>query len=503
MRTSPDLALLSRLEKAVTTGTITAVVPEDLEVQAHSTLWDETDGNELTLLKLAPKVPAKQIRHEFARITSYGFAKNSGFFGEQSLPPETNFGSDRNVVNIRLMGEIGPTFLLAALEETVKALGTSGAQNIERVALMKSVLFKKNRNLYFSDTRTTRLGENSLRFKGIMQQIEEGTDGTVASSIYGSHVIDMAGDPLTVDTIRDRMSKSETLFGTFNSLIMDPLVRSDFEATLDGATRLPMPIASAPYMIGQQIAGLQSQNKICKFYTDNGLTPIYSRWKYTADLVDGAPTTIPTVSTPVAGAPGGGRTSYWDANSAASVFYVVTEVVNEREGLGVRAPTGTSTVAVAAGEEITFTVTPGNPTADSFRIYRGTSAATAATEAWFIREWSNSGGGAAVSVYDDNAWRPNTSIAFGLNIVSDAQRAMAAASPNAYEEARQKAASYLTAPDRQGNTIAVAALGPDMGIMALASVLAHVDRPLVYSACAPEVRNAFQNIVFKNIGRRS
>ena len=496
-----NFALLSQLEKAVTTGTITALVPEDLEVQAHNTLWDETDANELTLLKLAPSVQARQIVHQFTKITSYGFDRNSGFFGEQSLPPETNFGSERVSVNIRLMGEIGPTFLLAALEQTQQALGTSGAQNIERVALMKNVMRKKNRNLYFSDTRTTRLGANGLRFAGILQQIEDGTDGTTGTSIYGSHVIDMAGQPLTVDTLRERLAKSSTLFGMFTSLIMDPLVRSDFEGSLDGATRLPMPLAAAPYMIGQMVAGLQSQGKILKFYTDNGLTPIYARPKYTTSLVTGAPSTVPTV-TASAGAVGGGRTSYWDSSSAGNVFYVVTETVDELEGLGTRYPAGAATFAVAAGEEVTLTITPGNPTCDSFKVYRGIDTdGTASTDAWFVFEVANSGGGAAVTAHDDNEWRPNTSVAFGLNILSEAQRAMSAARPDAYESAREKAASFLSQNDRPGNTIAVAGLGPQTGIMALASVLAHVDRPLVYSACAPEVRNPFQNVVFKNIGR--
>src|SRR3990172_6047391 len=207
----PQLEMLKRLEKAVHSGNISAVVPEDLEVEAHSTLWEETDPGELTLMKMLPAVPATNIVHEYTRIHSYGNRKESGFFGERSLPPETNFGSERVTTNIRLMGEVGPTFLLAALEKTQRALGTQGAQSIERVALRKNVLWKKNRNLYFSDTRNTRLGASSLRFKGLFQLIQEGTDAAATvftgvnglGSPFGSHVIDMAGDPMTVETVRD------------------------------------------------------------------------------------------------------------------------------------------------------------------------------------------------------------------------------------------------------------------------------------------------------------
>jgi hypothetical protein len=499
-----NYAILEALEKAVDSGNITAIVPEDLEVQAHNTLWDETTPGQLTLLKLVPSVKATSVVHQYSKVTSYGNRKgNSGFFGEKALPPETNFKAERVTNNIRLLGEIGPTFLLAALEQTQQALGTSGAQNIERVALRRNVLDKKNRALYFSDTRCTKDGDSSLRFKGLYQLIEEGTDGTTGKkSPFGSHIIDMEGQPLVADTIRDRIAKGLVVFGRITSLLTDPYVRSDMESSLDGANRLAMPAATSAYLIGQQVAGLQSQGGITWFETDNGLTPQYARPQYDTDLVDGAPTTKPSV-TASAGAPGGSRVSKWDTNSAGNIFWVVTETVDESEGLGTRYPTGTGSLAVAAGQEVTLTITPGNPNADSFKVYRGTGTDDA-TEAWFVFEVAGAGGGAPVTAYDDNKFRPNTSWAFGLNVVSGAERALHSpgeALAASYASARTKSSSFLEGNDREGNTVAVAQLGPQMGVMALASVLAQVDRPLLYTACTPEVRNPYQNLVFINIGR--
>ena len=71
----------------------------------------------------------------------------------------------------------------------------------------------------------------------------------------------------------------------------------------------------------------------------------------------------------------------------------------------------------------------------------------------------------------------------------------------AYDHARAKSAAYLGASDHPRNTVSVATLGPTMGMLALASVLAEVDRPLFFSACCPQVRNPYQNVAFKNIGR--
>lgn len=501
--------ILERLEKAVHSGNITAVVPEDLEIEAHSTLWDETDPTELTALKLIPNVQATSIVHEYTRVNSYGYRRNSGFFNERALPPETNFGSTRVTNNIKLIGEVGPTFLLAALEKTQKALGTMGAQNIERVAIRRNVLWKKNLDLYFADTRATRDGVSSARFKGLAQLIEEGTDGTSGTSSFGSHMIDMEGQPLTLDSVRDKVGKGIVNFGRFSSLIMDPLARADLEASFDAAHRINVPNPLAPYLVGQSIGGIQTQGGVTYFETDVGLSSIYSRPQYTTDLIDGAPTGTPTV---VVTAQADNSTtdtvdSKWDADSAGNIYWVVTEMVDEKEGLGTRYPAGSGYTAVAAGQEAAMVLTPSSAEVQSFKVYRGAEDENQvlATDAWFIFEVAAAAGGAAVTAFDNNLFRPETTWAFGLNIISSSERALHTykgdGTLTAYEHARARSTDFLRNADTPRNTVAVASLGPTMGILALASVLAEVDRPLVYSACCPEVRNPLQNFVFKNIGR--
>lgn len=497
--------LLQRLEKAVHSGNITEIVPEDLELEAHSVLWRESDQGELTLLKMLPSVKATSIQHEYSRVLSYGPGKGSGFFGERSLPAESNFAAQRVVNLIRLMGEIGPTFLLAALEKTQRALGTAGAQNVERIALRRNVLRKKCRNLYASDTSTTFGGVNSTRFKGIQQLIREGTDGTNPGdppAPYGTHIIDMLDQPLTIQNLRDRIGKGITLFGAFTSLITDPLVRGDLEASMDPAQRLNLPIDARPFMLGQQIGGIQSQGSRVYFETDNTLSPIWYRPQYDVALEDGAPTTLPTVvsAAQADNATTDTTTSKWDAASAGAIFYVVTEVVQEKEGLGTRSPAGAGTLAVLAGQEVELTITPGNVLADSFRVYRGeATGGLLSTDAWFAFEVAGNHVG-VVTAFDNNLRRPNTSEAYGLRVLSGSERAMHNGMVDAYWRAQDSSASFLSGNDKPGNTIAVAELGPSMGIMALASILAEVDRPLVYSACCPEVRNPRQNVVFTNIG---
>lgn len=489
------------MRKAVTTGVIAPIVPQDLEMEAHNTLWAETKQTELTLMKMIPSTPARQIAHEYARVTSFGDDSGSGMFGERSLPQNTSIGTDKIVNNIRLMGEIGSTFLLAELERTQKVLGTSGASNIERRALRLNVLRKKNRNLYKLDTTKIRQGSGGVRFKGLEQLIREGTDGTTGSiSPFGSHVIDMQGQPLTAETVRNRCADAIVLFGFTTCLLMDPYARADFESSLDPAHRLPLPIDMKPYLLGQQVSGLLTQGGVVKFYTDNTLNPRWYGGQYKNRVQDGGPTTKPVV-TASSGAVAGGRTSKWDSSAAGNVYYVVTEQVDELEGFGTRYPATVGTwLAVAQGEEVTLNLTPGNALADGFKVYRGTSADSAdPTGAWFVFEVANNNSGAAVQVFDDNDDRPNTSRAFALNIASAAQSRLA--SQDYYSVVEKSAEFFKMSDDPVNNTIAVAELGPSMGILALASVLAEIDRPLMYSACAPECRNPYQNFVFKNIGR--
>lgn len=501
---SDSLLMLQALAKAVHAGNISELVPEDLEMQAHNTLWNETDRNQLKLLKLLPSTPAKSITHEYDVIDSYGSTRHRGWFSERSLPAEVNFGASRRTVDVKLMGVMGPTFLLAGLQKTVGALGTSGAENIQERALRLNLLEIKNRELYFSDTTTT---TSEVVAKGLVQLIREGTDGTVgAASPFGSHIVDMEGEPLTLATIRERAAKFLQLFGNMTTLLMDPLARADLEASLDAASRLDMPVSGRPLLIGQNVGGIQTQGGITYFETDNSLSAMYARPQYSAPIAgDGSPSTRPTLAVTVQAddATTDTVTSRWDAASAGQIFWVATEVVNGREGAGTRYPASVSAyLTVAADQEAELTITPGNPIAESFRIYRGTNADGALTGAWFIFEVPNDGGGGAVTAFDNNLDRPNTTYAFGLDIVSQAEVIMHNGTREGYDMARAASADFLRADDNPRNTVAVAELGPRMGVMQLANVLPTIRNPLLYSACAPFVRNPRKSVVFKNVGRR-
>lgn len=495
----PMMEALLELQKAVTAGTIEDIVPEALEEEAHNTLWRASSRNELTLLKLCPSRPTHSIEHKFDKVLSFGEDRGDGFFGEQSLPLETEPEFDKVSTFIRLLGEHSSTFILASLQKTVKVDGEIGADAISRASLLKNLLRKKNRSMYFSDTRTQRSGADATRFEGLLQQIEEGTDGTNGTSPYGSHVIDFEGQPFTAANVRKYTAQTITLFGFLNSMIMDPWVRADLEASMDSAQMNLLPIGAKPFMLGQNVGGMHTQGGDVFFHTDNTLTPLYSKPRYRHVAMRGAPS-APAASHTLNGAATGARVSKWNAADAGTFFWMVTEIKDGRESLGTRVPAAGGQ-AVSANQEVQFAVTPSDPLSDTIAFYRGING-QANTTAWKIFEVAGNGTGAVIDAFDLNAYRPNCSSVFALNIRSESSEFLHQAPTglrDSYSLAVEDAERFLTMKDSTENTVTMVNLGPAMGVMELSAVLATTSRPLLYSACAMQVRNPLQNLVFINV----
>ena len=197
-------------------------------------------------------------------------------------------------------------------------------------------------------------------------------------------------------------------------------------------------------------------------------------------------------------------TSKWNAADAGDFFWILTEVKDGRESVGRRFPAA-GIQAVTEGDEVVLTVAPNDPFSDSFRVYRG-SDGDLDTDAFHIFEVANDGAGADIVVYDLNGERPNTSYAFALNIRTEAQKFLHSAPTgqrSTYSLAVEESDRFFGMKDNPRNTVTMVQLGPAMGVLELATILATTSRPLLYSAAAMQVRNPLQNVVFKNIGTAS
>ena len=493
----------STLAKGVTSDTISNVVPQSLEDVAFNTQWDQNSPNELTLLKCIPSVVATKVVHQYGRVTSYGSSKGTGFFAELGSATRNTPAVDLKTVNLKLQGEDSTTTMLAELQKIVSTLGSASPATFQMVATLNTMLRKKARNVYFSDDSKTRATSSGLRIAGIEQQIREGTDGTLGSGVDGqSHIIDMRGLPLSLTNIRNVVAGGIRAFGSINSIFMDALTRADFESSLDGAARLEIPAGVSPMFMGQMVAGVQTNGNRVSFLTDNTLDPAFCAPLYTDELEDGAPIGVPTATVAVTT----DALSRFDSNPGGSgnYYWVVTAVVDEREGAGVRVP-ATGHQAVAVGDRARLTITPPSSNIQSFRIYRGTAPVSgdgAMTAAQLIGEVKVPS--AAAVIFDDlNLTRPGLSTAFALRIVTPAVNALANPSAEAYDAAWQRRANFAQMADSPFNTIAIAHLGPQLMTLELAKLGFTVDRKLLASVYGVEVRDPRKNYVFKNVGRRS
>ena len=78
--------ILENLQKALDSGGALPLIKEDLEPEAHNSLYATSSPNELRLLKCLARGRATSIKHEFDLINNYSGNTSSGFFGEKSLP---------------------------------------------------------------------------------------------------------------------------------------------------------------------------------------------------------------------------------------------------------------------------------------------------------------------------------------------------------------------------------------------------------------------------------
>lgn len=501
-----ETQLLNRLVKAVTDGTLQDLVPEDLEAQIYTSLWTEFDREFAAILKVLPHTTATSVRHRFAVMTKYGSKRHNGFFLETGLPIRNTFSTARTERLVKLHGVRGGVFLLAAMENTLSMEGGQGAVALQRSALRLATLENFARQLYFSDTSEVRGGEaGSSRWRGIIQSIREGTDGTEGTiSPNGSHVIDMEGQPITEDTLRTYQLMLRSLWGNIGLLMMPGTVRSDLEKTLDTARKLELPSGITPYTLGQQVDGVMINGRRIPFVTDQTLDPAVSWGPYEVDEdpPDEMPTGLPTVTIQAQAdnATTDTVTSKWDTDSAGDIFYVITEVIKGVEGLGRRVPETPGTyTTIAAGQEMRLQITPSSSQVESFRIYRGKSdTGGELTDAWLVKEVAAGTGLSQITWFDNNLRRPRTAVVVGLDLVSTAQKAFMEGRP--YSEMQKDFASYTQQGEMDGNGVSFARLGPFMGVMALANTTPLVDNPLVFTAGVPVVRRPRRNIVFINVG---
>jgi hypothetical protein len=486
--------LLKALASSSTYGTdASPLIKEDLEMEAHTQLWLETDPTELVLLKHLPRIPAFSVIHQYDQIIGYGPGGTNLFYGEGTLPPEAAIQSRRKTETIRLPGLISSAYALASFQTPLMALGQSNLVDQNMASTRLALLRGMNVQCYASDTSTSADG---IRFRGLRQQILEGTSVSTSApyTVNPDYIIDLRGGKLLAPEIRNRSRQIVEHFGSIRWIYMAPQVKQFLEQDIDPAERLYLTRGVAdPVIAGQNVDGMMTMGSTVRFAVDNTLTASQYLGSPPTVALSGAPAPLPGGNLGAPAAASSGSSLWTNLDADAAVSYVVTALNASGESTG----TTIGPVTVAAGQSVTFTLTP-RAADTSYKVYRLGTAPANPTVAMFIQEIIGPLNTTQFTVTDNNARIPGTTEAYGLSIASQNSEVMrdAVSVPSV--------AQYLsmTNPPRPRNTISLATLGPWMGIFDLAHILHTASRDLIFTAYTPVITHPFQSVAWVNVGSR-
>lgn len=349
----------------------------------------------LTFFKALAKVPEYNTVAEYNVITDYGENEDDGWIDEGDLPNEDSATYERRHAFVKYIGTtrsvshvatvIRPAHGALVGQETV-----NGTMKLLRV--LEKALFKADSSL------------SDLQFDGFEKQL---IDGAPADNI-----IDMRGKPLTEDVLIDAaLTVSDAPnYGLPTDLYCSPKTKADLLKTFFPKERYDLFTKRNDGLIGLDLSGYMSPAGPVKFQqnvfiSDGGGVPAGAVGDTSKIPATPVVSTAPT--TPADGA------SQFVAEDAGDYFYSIVAVNRYGHSAAVPAVAGPTAVTVAAGDKVTFGMTPGSAVAvDYYRIYRTKVGGASGTERLILRVPNLAVGIAEQVINDYNAVLPNTTSAY-------------------------------------------------------------------------------------------
>ena len=343
--------------------------------------------------KNVPKIPAYNTVEEFNQIQEYGNNPDAGFIDEGDLPSEDDSKYERKYALVKY---IGTTRRVSHVMSLVRpAHGNVLAQ--EAINGTMHLLRILERGLFYGDSDLS-----SLQFDGFEKLIR--------SSSPALNIIDLRGKPLSEDSLIDGALTIQDApnYGTPTDLYGSPKVIADLSKVFFPKARYDLFEKTSDGMVGLQIRGFTSPAGDVKFNPD-------------VFIDDGGPVTpargdptkrpaTPTIST--------GQTSpadplsLIDVDDAGDYYYVIQACNRYGRSAGVPLVAGPAAVTVAAGDKVTFGVTPGSAVVvDWYEVFRTKKNGASGTERQIIRA-KNAGGAGEQILNDFNNKLPGCSSAF-------------------------------------------------------------------------------------------
>ena len=344
----------------------------------------------IRLWKSIPKIPAYNTVEEHNLLRDYGVNPDSGFIAEGDLPEADDSTYERKFAVVKYLGTTRRVTHVMSLVKP--AHGNVVAQ--ETVNGTMHLLRMVERNLFVGDSALS-----ALQF--------DGYEKLLTSSAPAANIIDLRGRPLSEEVLMDSALPVQDApnYGTPTHLYLNPKVKSDLIKTFFPKGRYETLGKGNGDLVGLDIKGFTSPAGDVMFEPDTFITD--GGGPLAAAVGDAAkrpstPTITTAVTTPVNAA------SRFFAEDAGD--YAVKVVAANRYGKS--APvTVSAAVTVAAGDAITFGVTPGAILPEWWEVYRSKKNGAAGTERLVIRS-ANAAGAGETTITDLNHKIPGTSSAY-------------------------------------------------------------------------------------------
>jgi len=383
---------------AVVAGDGFALRVESLERTLRSTTYRM---DHIRLWKQVSKLAAFNTVEEHGMLDSFGENPDGAWMDEGDLPEEESstvrreysvvkyIGTTRSVSHVSTM--IKPAYGSVLSQETV-----NGTMHLLRV--IERALFYARSDL------------SALQFDGFEKLLEDNLPAT--------HKIDLRGAPLSEDVLIDAgltVSDAPT-YGRMTDLYCTPKVHADLVKTFFPKERYDLFTKRSDGMIGLDISGFTSPSGPVRFQPDvfitDGGAPNAAALGDAAKIPS-APTVSSAPTTPVE------ATAQFTADDAGDYFYFVVAANRYGKAAAIDLVAGPTAVTVAAGDKVTFGLTPGAVQPDWWEIYRTAKDGAAGSERLILRIPHTAGAGEE-TIDDLNAVLPYTSSAFGFQMNTEA-----------------------------------------------------------------------------------
>lgn len=389
---------LADLNKSLTAGNAInnpgASAGESFPLRAESlerTLKNVTFKMEhLRLFKAIPKLPAYNTVEEHNEISSYGSGAE-GFVAEGQLPESSDSTYARRYATVKFLGV---TRSVSHVMSMVKPAHGNVIAN-ETVAGTMELLRMLERALFKGDSSLS-----GLQFDGF--------EKLILDNAPAANIIDMRGQPLDEDVLIDGALTigDAPNYGVPTHMHMNPKVKADLVKTFFPKGRYDIGNGVGSDMVGLDMKGFTSPAGDIAFepnvFIDDGGAP--SAAVGDAAKRPGSPTISTAATTPV------DVGSLFGAADAGSYYYRI----KAHNDFGSSAPVAVdaSAIAIAAGDKMTFGVTPAGGAATKwYSLYRTQKGGILGSDR-LIARIPNTAGVGALTVNDLNTSLPYCSTAY-------------------------------------------------------------------------------------------